>query len=338
MKLLLASLIGSIVVVFAGSMQKIDNGIGHVCGTMIETMQKTQIRRVAIGDFQTNSIKSMFERYIENEMVNCLVSQAYERVQVIERRRLSEVLEEQKLGATGLLEKDTRAAIGKILGAGAIISGETIVTAKEAKVNVRLYAVETGQIMAAPSFTFERDDTIDALLTEPVMGNRRSDLLKSNTLSTSKHINRSKQVIGYLLATVKNVHIADSEITITVSIASMKSKVGGSVAIYAEGSDNIADFWKFFPRPKSAKLFDSSGYNFRFKHTTMKYAKTYQDWTTIQPGSEQIVEFVFKGSSRQSIQMPLTLSVLIKTAMQDRNGKPRISSATLYLDRLYADR
>ena len=338
MRLLLVGFMSSIVMVFAGSMQKIDKGIGHVCSTMIETMQRTHIRRVAIGDFQTNSVKSMFERYIENEMVNCLVSQAYGRVQVIERRRLSEVLEEQKLGATGLLEKDTRAAIGKILGAGAIISGETIVTAKEAKVNVRLYAVETGQIMAAPSFTFERDDTIDALLTEPVMENRRSDLLKSSTSPILKHTNRSKQTIGYLLITVKNVYLSGSDITITLSIASMKSKVGGSVAIYAEGSDNIADFWKFFPRPKSAKLFDSSGHHFRFKHTTMKYAKTYQDWTTIQPGSEQIVEFVFKGANKQNIQMPLTLSVLIKTAMQDRNGKPRISSATLYLDRLYADR
>jgi TolB-like protein len=317
-------------------MQNIDKGVAQVCQSLFKTMDSAHIHRVAIGDFQTNSTKSMFERYIENEIVNHLVTKAYAKVQVIERRRLSEVLTEQKLGSTGLLEKDTRAVIGKILGAGAIVSGETIVTSKEVKVNVRLYAVDTGRIMAAPSFTFLRDETIDELMTEPVMGNKRKDLFQEYK-SIRKHQNRSMQKIEYILVTVKEVKRVGEQIHITLKFASTRKKVGASVAIYAEGSDNIADFWKFFPRPKLAELSDEQGHSYRFKNSTMKYAKTMNDWTTIQPNSEQIIQFTFQKNRKFEFGKKLTLSLLIRTATMGKNGKPRLSSATLYLENLVAN-
>ena len=183
-KMLLFFLIGTIGV-FANHMDEIDKGIGKAASSIKATLQKAHIDRVAVGHFRTNGMTSMFERYIENEIVNALVSKASDAVQVIERRRLSEVLQEQKLGSMGLLEKSTRSAIGKILGAGAIISGETIVTSDEAKVNIRLYAVTTGKILDAQSFTLTRNRTIDELMAEAAMDDKK-DLFVSKPVAHRK--------------------------------------------------------------------------------------------------------------------------------------------------------
>lgn len=318
---------------WATNMNNIDNGVNKIASVLIAKMHKYHIERVAMGDIATNGIQSMFERYIDTELVNAIISKDLEDIHIIERRRLSEVLHEQKLGSVGLLEKNTRAAIGKILGAGAIISGETTVTSKEIKVNIRLYAVETGSILAAPSFTFKRNETIDELMTEPVMYNRNLPLRRERKTAI-KFQNRVSQKIGYILVTVLNVKKVKNEVHITLKFVSTRKKIGASVAIYAEGSDNIADFWKFLPRPKMIELSDENGYAYRFKNTTMKYAKTGKDWTTVYPRSEQIVKFIFANSSEVSVGKRLTFSVLMRTAMADHNGKPTLSSATLYLDGL----
>ena len=326
----------SMVVLSASTMDTIDKHVAQITSTLMDAMQKEHISRIAIGDFQTNGVKSMFERYVENEIVNAIASKASNRIKVIERRRLSEVLEEQKLGSMGLLEKSTRAAIGKILGAGAIVSGETIVTTKEAKVNVRLYAVTTGRILLAESFTLTRDNTTDELMSEPVLDVSKRVVSKSHTTHAKFH-NRAKQKIDYILVTVKDVKILESKIVVTLKFVSMRRDMGASVAVYAEGSDNIADFWKFFPKPKIVTLSDSNHNSYPFKSTTMKYAKTRHDWTTIQPNSEQIVQCIFSKKRGESVGKYLTFTLLIYTVTADKKGKARKSSATLYFDGLVAN-
>lgn len=336
MKKIVLLLLFCFIATSANTMDKIDESVAKVTSGLIDKIQKEHIYRVAMGDFQTNGVKSMFERYIENEIVNTMVSRASDTVQVIERRRLSEVLKEQRLGSMGLLEKSTRAAIGKILGVGAIVSGETIVTSKETKVNVRLYAVATGKILVAESFALTRDSTIDELMIEPVMGVTQRESSGAHATHV-KYQNRAKQKIEYILVTVKDVKELDNEIMLTLKFVSMHRNIGASVAVYANGSDNIADFWKFFPRPKIIKLTDSSGNNYRFKSTTMKYAKTIHDWTTIQPRSEQIVQFIFSKKRDESVGQYLTFTFLIYTVTADKKGKVHKSSATLYFDKLVAN-
>lgn len=334
-KMLLFFLIGTIGV-FANHMDEIDKGIDTVAASIKAALQQAHIRRVAVGHFRTNGMISMFERYIENEIVNALVSKASDTVQVIERRRLSEVLQEQKLGSMGLLEKSTRAAIGKILGAGAIISGETIVTSDEAKVNVRLYAVTTGKILDAQSFTLTRNRTIDELMAEAVTSGKK-ELVMSEHASHPKFRNRAQQKIGYLLVRAEEVQVRDREIVVTLRFVSMHRKAGAAIAVYAEGSDNIADFWKFFPKPKIATLTDSDGRSYRFKSTTLKYGKTQSDWTKIYPGEPQIEQFVFAKEKGEEVGKTLTFSFLVYLATVDKQGNARMTSKTLYLDHLRAN-
>lgn len=319
----------------ANNMSKIDGGVDEISSKIVFQMKKYHIKRIAIGDFSSNGVKTMFERYIESEVINNIISRGLNDISIIERRRLSEVLEEQKLGTAGLLEKSTRSAIGKILGVGAIVSGETTVTSKEAKVNVRLYDVNTGSILAAPSFTFSRNETIDELMGEPVMANKRKDayLNKKKALT---YKNRASQRIDYILLTVAEVKKVGKEVQLTLRFKSTHRKKGASVALYAKDSDGLADFWKFFPRPKLAELVDENGNLYKFKSSTMRFAKTNKDWTIIQVNAEQVVRFTFKQGDFK-MGKHFTLSVLIRTATANKKGKAVLSSATIYLDNLVAN-
>ena len=50
-------------------MDTIDIGVKKIASILIDQIHQENIHRIAIGDFQTNGVKSMFERYIENEIV-----------------------------------------------------------------------------------------------------------------------------------------------------------------------------------------------------------------------------------------------------------------------------
>ncbi len=153
--------------VHANEMEKLNSGIGILADKIIKQMQSHNVKLIAMGDFDNSNGKTLFERNIEIGLVNSIVTKNLSDISVIERKNLSEVLKEQKLSSTGLLAKKTRAKLGEILGVEAIVTAETTVLKREVTVNVRMYSINTGRILAAPSYTFPRNETIDELLSQP---------------------------------------------------------------------------------------------------------------------------------------------------------------------------
>lgn len=82
-------------------------------------------------------------------LITALVQEG--RFDVIERRLLEQVLKEQNLGASGVVDAKSASKIGKVLGARIVISGSVIKLSKFTEVNARLIDVETGSILAAES-------------------------------------------------------------------------------------------------------------------------------------------------------------------------------------------
>ena len=152
------------VTMHADEMEQLNAGIGMLSDKIVKQMQSHKIKLIAMGDFDNSNGKTQFERNIEIGLVNNIVTKNIDDISVIERKNLSEVLKEQKLGSTGLLAKKTRAKLGEILGVEAIVAAETTVLKRKVTVNVRMYAISTGRILAAPSYTFLRSETIDELL------------------------------------------------------------------------------------------------------------------------------------------------------------------------------
>lgn len=96
------------------------------------------------GDtFTTAELGSMVAEWF----VTCLVKDG--RFNVIERALLQKILEEQKLGTTGVLDDNSVSQIGKVLGVKVIVTGSVVNLGKVLEVNARIINVEDGTIIAA---------------------------------------------------------------------------------------------------------------------------------------------------------------------------------------------
>jgi TolB-like protein len=71
------------------------------------------------------------------------------RFDVIERRLLEKIMEEHALGASGAVDPESVAQLGKILGVKTIVSGTILSFEETVEINARLIAVDTASIIAA---------------------------------------------------------------------------------------------------------------------------------------------------------------------------------------------
>lgn len=71
------------------------------------------------------------------------------RFDVIERRLLLKLLEEQRLGATGAIDPNSAAQLGRVLGVKTIVSGTVTTLEGYTEINARLINVDTASIVAA---------------------------------------------------------------------------------------------------------------------------------------------------------------------------------------------
>lgn len=91
-----------------------------------------------------------------NTMITQLVN--LRRFKVIERAVLDDVLKEQRLQASGVVDERTAVKVGRVAGADAIIMGSIAVIGPTAKVNARVIDTETSETIVARSETAERSD------------------------------------------------------------------------------------------------------------------------------------------------------------------------------------
>jgi TolB-like protein len=79
-------------------------------------------------------------------------------VQVIERQKLLNVLQELKLGSSELTEESVRLKVGRILGARQMVFGSYLVSGTSMRLDLRLVDVETGRILKTAKKTVTAGD------------------------------------------------------------------------------------------------------------------------------------------------------------------------------------
>lgn len=106
--------------------------------------------KIAVLDFQmqgdTNGAKDM-GKIVAEWLITGLVETG--RFDVIERRLLEKIMEEQKLGVTGAIDPNSAAQLGKILGVKIIVSGTVTSLEGYTEINARLINVDSASIIAA---------------------------------------------------------------------------------------------------------------------------------------------------------------------------------------------
>lgn len=106
--------------------------------------------KIAVLDFQMqgdqNGAKDM-GKIVAEWLITGLVETG--RFDVIERRLLEKIMEEQKLGVTGAIDPNSAAQLGKILGVKIIVSGTVTSLEGYTEINARLINVDSASIIAA---------------------------------------------------------------------------------------------------------------------------------------------------------------------------------------------
>jgi len=85
-------------------------------------------------------------------------------IRVVERDQLQKLLEEQNLGATGRVDKETAVRLGKILGARHFILGGFLIDPKEnMRLDLRAVDVETSRIEYVETVSGKADNLLDLI-------------------------------------------------------------------------------------------------------------------------------------------------------------------------------
>jgi TolB-like protein len=78
-------------------------------------------------------------------------------IRLVERQRLRDIQSEIKLGQGGQLDKATAARIGKLAGATHLLGGSFVIAGNRMRIDGRLFAVQSGDVVFADKIEGERD-------------------------------------------------------------------------------------------------------------------------------------------------------------------------------------
>jgi len=102
---------------------------------------------VAIGDFENNTglfYLDAWEKSIPDYLKSALSKSS--QLIIVERTRLQEVLKEQALSMTGLVDSSTAQKVGDLLGAAYVISGTISQSGDWIRIDANIVKTETGQL------------------------------------------------------------------------------------------------------------------------------------------------------------------------------------------------
>jgi TolB-like protein len=107
--------------------------------------------RVAVIDFEQKAFQEFQGKQIGEIVAEWLITSLANtgRFEVVERSQLQKILKEQQLGISGVINQETAAKVGELLGVKVIVSGSVIQIGNTYDVNARLINVQDGSIIKA---------------------------------------------------------------------------------------------------------------------------------------------------------------------------------------------
>jgi curli biogenesis system outer membrane secretion channel CsgG len=145
--------------------------VSRICGVLILLFvfacanTFAQQASVAVWDFDsyevagsTNAPADNLSRALSEILLEELLG--YPGTHVVERSRLREILDEQKIGSSVLADEDARLRLGRIAGAQHMVFGSLMRIGEVSRIDVRLVSVSTSQILAAHEFSGSAQDLV----------------------------------------------------------------------------------------------------------------------------------------------------------------------------------
>ncbi len=169
---------------FAGSFS-INSGLETLATRISAEMDMARMHYIGVVYFtDLDGSTSELGVFISEELTTRLHDT--QKFKMVERRLLYKVIEEQRLGLTGLLDEKSVKIIGKILGVDSLCTGTITDFGDTFKVNARMISVETGQIFAVAAIEINKNDAIRILMRKYTQVKRDAERMHKKSNSTSK--------------------------------------------------------------------------------------------------------------------------------------------------------
>lgn len=118
-------------------------------------------KALAVVDFANDTGEARFDnlkRGISESLVTKLAKRS--ELHLVERSQIDKAIKEIGFGQTAFADSSKTAQLGKITGAGIIVTGSIVKGGSRFEINVRMLEVETGKVLVSESYAFQSEDEI----------------------------------------------------------------------------------------------------------------------------------------------------------------------------------
>ena len=163
---------------------------------LVNFLSATEMKTIAVLDFSNNSIMEK-EKYasLTSGLAEILITELgkVKSLQVVERKKINEIIKEMQLAQSGLISEETGVTVGKLLGAKYLVFGSYMVFDKKIRVDIRIVEVETGLTIKAEEVTNKTSKMFEIIqeLSEKILKDldieltkEEKNLLKASDTST----------------------------------------------------------------------------------------------------------------------------------------------------------
>jgi len=281
----------------------------------------TEQRRttVAVLDFAKveDDTVNAFGRLLAEELVTKLTDIGG--FQVVERRFLNKILQEQKWSLTDLVNPKTAVRFGELSGVQALITGTLADEGSYLRVNGRLIGTDTGYVIASAAVTLFKDERITrvwAQVTSSAPGSGAASgagapssvasvgaIRGFEGLPMGKVIARPENVTGSWEIDLANMEVRNDEIELRVGLTNMASRASEG-GISSEGT----------------YLVDDQGQ--QYKATKVLVIGGTRETAWIPPSVRRVVKILFPMPSPHASSVTWVITLPWHNPIVIRNSKP----------------
>ncbi|OGS08301.1 MAG: hypothetical protein A2270_10745 [Elusimicrobia bacterium RIFOXYA12_FULL_51_18] len=214
-------------------------GYRYVAKNLVGTAVKQSKQRIAVMALSSETGKKTRSSAIITERLTSEIASA-PGVDVIERSRLDQVLNEQNIQSQGSIDPLTVKKIGNILGADALVTGSVIeLNDQTVEVNARLVDTQNGKILKTVSKKIDKDwqdtrssgwDDFDINMDMDVDMNAPEPLLPGGFIDTScNRLSRDEAAVVYMGAELQARKIAHELKTGSLSVKDLTRNPGSEI-------------------------------------------------------------------------------------------------------------
>ncbi len=183
---------------FVLARQNLDEGIKALTEQINKYMvekNKTIIAIIPFSDIQKQRVNA-FGSFIAEELTTNLFMTG--KFKIVERTLLRQLLDELKLGQTGVIETKSAKELGKIAGVEAIIAGTITDLGSAIAINCRLIETESGEVFAAAKARIKKDRDIEKMLNEGnLIAEKKADVTVPQQEQKDQNIHFKNSIIAH---------------------------------------------------------------------------------------------------------------------------------------------